>query len=92
MLDIEFTAKMKRGAKRMRKRGKDMDKLTVVIDMLAAREALPVKHNDHQLKGSMNDFRECHIEFDWLLLYQVIEDKLILSCTDTGTHDDLFNE
>ena len=92
MLEIEFTPQMKRDMKKMQKRGKDMSKMTKVLAILAAGEMLPQKHKDHKLRGKWNDFRECHIEPDWLLLYQIFEDKLVLSCTATGTHDDLFKE
>ena len=92
MLEIKFTPQMKRDMKRMQKRGKDMDKMTNVLAILAEGRKLPPKHKDHPLKGSMNHLRECHIEPDWLLLYRIVEDRLILSCTATGTHDDLFKE
>ena len=50
----------------------------------------PKKYKDHQLTGNLHDFRECHIEPDWLLMYQIFENELILSATATGTHSDLF--
>ena len=90
MLEIEFTNRMKHDAKLMKKRGKDMNKLVTVLDLLAAQTILSAQYHDHQLSGTMNDFRECHIEPDWLLIYQIFEDKLILSATATGTHSDLF--
>ncbi|MCL2446726.1 MAG: type II toxin-antitoxin system YafQ family toxin [Oscillospiraceae bacterium] len=92
MLDIQFTAQMKRSVKKMQKRGKNINKLTQVLALLAVREVLPPKYKDHQLKGNMKDCRECHIEPNWLLKYQIHEDVLILLCVDTGTHDDLFKE
>jgi len=67
MLEVQFTTQMKRAAKKMQKRGKNMDKLVQVIDLLAKRKPLPAKHKDHQLKGNMKDSRECHIEPNWLL-------------------------
>ena len=92
MLKIMFTARMKRDVKRMKRRGKDLGKLTDVLDVLARREALPERNRDHALTGSLADFRECHIEPDWLLLYQIYEDVLILSATAAGSHADLFGE
>ena len=92
MLKIMFTNRMKRDVKRMKKRGKDIEKLTAVLDALARQQPLPERNRDHALSGSLADFRECHIEPDWLLLYQVFEDVLILSATATGTHADLFDE
>ena len=63
----------------------------MVLDLLASGNPLPENYKDHQLSGSLKDFRECHIEPDWLLMYQVFEGELILSATATGTHADLFN-
>ena len=82
---------MKRDAKRMKKRGKDLGKLTTALNLLAGQESMPERYFDHQLSGNLKDFRECHIEPDWLLIYQIFEDTLILSATGTGTHSDLFS-
>ena len=92
MLEIEFTNKMKRDAKLMKKRGKDMSKLTKTLELLAKREILPERYKDHPLSGDLKDFRECHIEPNWLLIYRIFENKLILSASGTGTHSDLFSE
>jgi len=92
LLKIEFTHKMRRDVKRMRKRGKDMSKLDVVLRLLASQKPLSPIYRDHQLSGSLSDFRECHIEPDWLLIYQIMKDKLMLSASGTGTHSDLFDE
>lgn len=74
----------------MQKRGKEMSKLVAVLNMLADKQPLPAQYKDHQLSGNLSDFRECHIEPDWLLMYQYQDDVLILSATATGTHSDLF--
>ena len=74
----------------MQKRGKDMTKLVTVLDLLASGEPMPQKYKDHQLTGNLHDFRECHIEPDWLLMYQIFDNELILSATATGSHADLF--
>ena len=92
MLEIEFTNKMKHDAKLMKKRGKDMSKLTDTLNLLASREPIPERYHDHQLSGDMKDFRECHIEPNWLLIYQIFEDRLLLTASGTGTHSDLFSE
>ncbi|MEE0957589.1 MAG: type II toxin-antitoxin system YafQ family toxin [Ruminococcus sp.] len=92
MYQIEFTNEMKRNVKLMRKRGKNLSKLTEVLDILANGQPLPSKNKDHQLTGSLKDFRECHIEPDWLLVYQIRDDILILTATATGTHADLFGK
>jgi mRNA interferase YafQ len=82
---------MKRDVKRMNKRGKDMSKLIAALDLLASGNPMPASYSDHPLKGDMKGYRECHIEGDWLLIYQIIEDRLILSASSTGTHVDLFD-
>ena len=92
MLEIVYTNKMKRDVKLMKKRGKDISKLSAALSLLASRESMPPQYRDHQLSGHLKDFRECHIEGDWLLMYQIFEDTLILSASGTGTHSDLFDE
>ena len=92
MFEIVFTNKMKRDVKLMKKRGKDISKLTAALSLLATGDPMPPKYRDHQLIGQLSDFRECHIEGDWLLIYQIFEDALILSASATGTHADLFGE
>jgi mRNA interferase YafQ len=86
MLEIKFTKKMKQGIRRCVKRGKDISKLEKILDMLAQRITLPAEYNDHKLTGDKANFRECHIEPNWLLVYRIFEDKLILSAIATGTH------
>ena len=92
MYRIEFTNEMKRNVKLMRKRGKDISKLTDIINKLASGQFLPQSNNDHQLTDNLRDFRKCHIEPDWLLVYQIHDDILILTATATGTHSDLFGK
>lgn len=76
----------------MKKRGKDLNKLVNVLFLLSTGNPLPIQYRDHQLTGNLHDFRECHIEPDWLLMYQIFEDTLILSATATGSHADLFGK
>jgi mRNA interferase YafQ len=94
MLGIVYTKQMKRDVKRVAKRGKDLSKLTSTLALLSTGRPLPPRYRDHQLKGKLSDFRECHVdgEGDWLLLYQIFEDVLVLSASGTGTHSDLFGE
>ncbi len=92
MYKIQYTNRMKKDARLMKKRGKDMNKLVSVLALLASGNPLPVQYKDHSLTGNLQDFRECHIEPDWLLLYQIYEDTLILSATATGSHADLFGK
>ena len=72
---------MKKDVKLMKKRGKDMKKLVNVLSLLANGNSLPAQYRDHPLTRNLQDFRECHIEPDWLLMYQIYEDTLILSAT-----------
>lgn len=92
MYKIVYTNRMKRDAKLMQKRGKDLGKLINVLSLLASGNPLPIQYKDHSLTRNLQDFRECHIEPDWLLMYQIYEDTLILSATATGTHADLFGK
>lgn len=91
MYTLVFTTRMKRDLKLMKKRGKDISKLEDVLEILLSGEDLPPVYKDHQLKGEMREFRECHIEPDWLLVYRKEDSELILYATATGTHADLFN-
>lgn len=92
MYKIVYTNRMKKDAKLMKKRGKDLNKLVNVLFLLSTGNPLPIQYRDHQLTGNLRDFRECHIEPDWLLMYQIFEDTLILSATATGSHADLFGK
>ena len=90
MYKIVYTNRMKKDAKLMQKRGKDMNKLIEVLALLAEGNPLPAKYKDHQLSGNLSDFRECHIEPDWLLMYQIYDDILIISAAATDSHADLL--
>ena len=92
MYKIVYTNRMKKDAKLMQKRGKDIGKLTNVLSLLASGNPLPSQYKDHALTGNLQDFRECHIESDWLPMYQIYENTLILSATATGSHADLFGK
>ena len=74
---------------RMQRRHKNIDKLNTVIDLLCKQEPLDPKYRDHQLTGNLKNFRECHIEPDWLLIYKIQHEELILVLTRTGTHSDM---
>ena len=92
MLKIEFTGQFKKDYKLAVKRGCNIQELTNVITMLANEQTLPEKNRDHALENSRNykNMRECHIKPDWLLIYKVYADRLILELIRTGTHSDLF--
>ncbi len=90
MLNIVLSNQMKKDIKLAKKRGFNINLLKKVVDMIANRKALPEKYKDHALSGKYSDFRECHIQPDWLLVYRVNEDDLLLFLFRTGTHSDLF--
>lgn len=73
----------------MSKRGKDISKLADVIELLRKGEKMPPKYKDHPLKGDKKGLRDLHIEPDWLLLYRIEGNFIILEAT--GTHSDLFD-
>jgi len=62
-----------------------------LIDILCKEEKLPLKNKDHQLKGKLKNFRELHIEPDWLLIYQIDKENNVLKLIGTGSHSYLFN-
>ena len=84
------TNKFKKEYKLALKRGKKIEKLHEVVELLVKDLELPASLCDHELKGNWKNHRELHIESDWLLIYQKIEDLLILELTRTGSHSDLF--
>lgn len=90
MYTIRPTNRFRKDLKRMQKRGYDIDLLTDVIKLLAAGKDLPDKNRDHQLSGNFSGCRECHILPDWLLIYEIDGEELILYLTRTGSHSDLF--
>ena len=75
-----------------KKRGYDLSLLQKVIDLLLADRPLPLQYRDHALTGDKKAYRECHIQPDWLLMYRIERDRLILVLQRTGTHADLFFE
>lgn len=87
---IKATTRFEKDVKQAQKRGKDLDKLFYVIEKLANGEKLEECYRDHSLVGLYKGCRECHIEPDWLLVYEIFEDVLILSLVRTGSHSDLF--
>lgn len=92
MYQVNYTKRMRKDIQRMRRRGKDLSKLVAVLDLLKTGEPLPEIYRDHQLKGDLDDLRECHIEMNWLLVYRIDEGELTLLATATGTHFDIFGE
>lgn len=89
---LQRTASFKKDYKLIKKRGYDMSKLVAVVSVLADGQDLPAVYSDHALTGNWKGYRECHIQPDWLLVYKIIDDCLILSLTRTGTHSDIFKK
>jgi mRNA interferase YafQ len=83
------TTGFKKSLRKILRRGKDIDKLEAVVQMLSNDTPLPQKYRDHALTGNFVGFRDCHIENDWVLIYKIQNDILILTLADTGTHSDL---
>ena len=89
--EIRNTSQFKKDYKLAKRRGLDLNLLKDIISKLANGEPLDSKHKDHPLSGNWIGHRECHIQPDWLLIYRIEEDVLVLTLTRTGTHSDLFN-
>lgn len=91
-LKVVWTSHFKKDYKLAMKRGLNIDLLDDTIRILASQRVLPPEYNDHPLSGNWKSFRECHVEPDWLLVYRIEKDILVLSLQRTGTHSDLFNK
>ena len=87
--ELDRTAIFKKDLKRARKRGLDMELMNDVVEMLLSGEPLPEQYRDHALTGNWNGHRECHIQPDWVLIYRIVNQTLVLSLVRTGTHSDL---
>ena len=91
-LDIVWTNQFKKDYKLAIKRHLNIDLLDDIVRKLAACEPLPAKNKDHPLTGDWIGHRECHIQPDWLLVYRIENDLLVLTLSRTGTHSDLFEK
>ena len=89
---VKTTGQFKKDFKLAMKRGLKIDLLEAVISALARGESLPDRNKDHALTGNWVGHRECHIQPDWLLVYRIEDDVLVLTLTRTGTHSDLFGK
>lgn len=87
---IKPSNRFKKDVRTSQKRGYDLSLLTEIIKKIADGEKLDEKHRDHALTGDYSGFRECHITPDWLLIYQIVDNELLLFLSRTGTHSDLF--
>ena len=88
--NLVLTNRFKRDLKQCVKRNLDISKMNAVVEMLLAGKQLPEKYQDHSLSGNWINHRECHIQPDWLLVYHIQNDVLVLTLTRTGTHLKLF--
>jgi len=88
---VRRTSQFKKDYKRSMKRGMSVEKLDKAIELLAMDGFLPLNYNDHPLTGDKKGLRECHIEPDWLLVYEIDHGILVLVLISTGTHSDLFS-
>ena len=88
MLDLHYSNAFKKDLKKSEKRHKDMAKLLDIIETIRKQKPLDPKHKNHKLKGDFVGLWECHIEPDWLFVYEVVGN--ILFCHRAGTHSDLF--
>jgi mRNA interferase YafQ len=90
MRSPSYSTQFYRDVKRLQKRGKDLRKLKVLIELLLAKQPLPAQFKDHPLKLNWAGYRDAHIEPDWVLIYSAT-DKLV-HLERTGTHEELFEE
>lgn len=90
MMELRFTTKFKKDYNRIKRQGKDLSKLEVTLEALVCGQALPEAMRDHSLGGTYRGHRECHIEPDWLLIYRIDEEGLVLVATRTGSHSELL--
>ena len=90
--NLQFTSQFKKDLKLAKKQNKDLGKLFEVIDILANGETLDAKYKDHSLTGNYRGTRECHVEPDWLLIYEIRGDVLVLMHYRLGSHSELFKK
>lgn len=83
-----YSSQFKKDFKRIKSQGKDISQLELVIEKLLNNEQLDIKYRDHKLVGRWKNFRDCHIEPDWILIYKLTDSALFLE--RTGSHSDLF--
>lgn len=90
MRTFSRTTQFKKDVKLANRRGKDLEKLKAVLDLLIAGDVLPAQYKDHPLRGNFAGSRDCHIEPDWVLIYTLTENGGHVRFERAGTHSDLF--
>lgn len=88
--EIKFSGQFKRDLKLAKRQGKNLDKLFEVVERLANGVTLEPRYRDHDLSGNFRGCRECHIDPDWLLIYEIFDDVLVLLLNRVGSHSELF--
>ena len=91
---IKYTNDFKKNYKKIVKQGKDINKLKLIVNKLANKEALEPKYKDHVLYNDkrFQNCRDCHIENDWVLIYKYLENEIILLLINTGTHSEVLDK
>lgn len=90
--EVKFTNQFKKDLKQARKQNRDLNRLFDIVNILADGGTLDAKYRDHDLSGNYKGTRECHIEPDWLLVYEIRNDILVLMLYRLGTHSELFKK
>ena len=90
--EVKFTNQFKKDIKLAKKQNKDLNKLFDVVNILAEGGILEAKYRDHDLSGEYKGTRECHVEPDWLFVYEIQNDILVLMLYRLGTHSELFKK
>ena len=90
--EVKFTTQFKKDLKSAKKQNKNLDSLFEVVSILADGGKLDAKYRDHDLSGKYRGTRECHIEPDWLLVYEIRNDVLVLMLYRLGSHSELFKK
>ena len=88
--EVFYTNRFKKDYALCKKRGLDIDILKQAVAILAETGVLPKQYKPHPLQGKYAGKMECHLQPDWLLVWEQNDSKLILLFTNTGTHSDLF--
>jgi mRNA interferase YafQ len=88
MRSPSYSSQFHRDVKKLRKRGKDLAELKMLIELLLAGHPLPAQYKDHPLKLNWAGYRDAHVEPDWVLIYSAAAEKVHLE--RTGTHEELF--
>lgn len=88
--NLSYSNRFKKSLKKCYKRGLDVENLRAVINILVENGSLPDKYRPHKLSGKFAGTWECHIEPDWLLLWEQNDTELTLLMIETGTHSDIF--